>query len=662
MNELPYRQIHLDFHTSPFIQDVGSEFDAAAFAKTLKAAHVDSVNIFAKCHHGMCYYPTKLGRIHPGLKFDLMGEMIKACHAEGIKAPIYFPVGWEEVSAEHAEFLEVDENGVLGGKPPFEDGYYRWENLCLNKKKYIDFVVAQTEEIIDRYETDGFWYDIVVQHGCRCADCLREMKALGLDPKSGEDVRKHDFIVVRRFMERLYNFVKSKRPEALVFFNMSLTPDNGAGEVYSIREKLRFQTHYEIESLPSGEWGYDHFPFFVNYLNTLDKQVVGMTGRFHKSWGDHGSLKNTEALEFECFRMIANGAKCCVGDQLHPRGRLDPAVYGRIGGVYRQIEKREPWCTGSEKVSEIGVFLSNTPLHSDFASDEGAMHMLMELHRPFDFLDRRSDFSGYRLIIFPDSVAFDDGLREKTKAYLAAGGKVIASYRSCLNGGADAFALEELGVEFEGETPFCPCYMRLKESFSQGRIEAFDYVAYEQGAKVRAKAGSEVLAVIGRPYFNRTYDRFCSHCQTPFEELTDWPAVVRNGNCIYLANPLFHNYKTDGVRVYRDIVRNCIDLLVGTPLIDTTLPSTAELTVRSQKDRTVVHMIHYIPQRKCEHLDIIDEKIPLYNIAVAYRSGRAPRAVYMAPERQTLPFTYEDGIVKTVVPSVEGHQMLVLEY
>ena len=78
---LRFRQVHLDFHTSPLITDVGAEFDASSFVQTLNGAYVNSVNIFAKCHHGMAYYPSKVGPTHPGLKFDLLGEMIAACHS-----------------------------------------------------------------------------------------------------------------------------------------------------------------------------------------------------------------------------------------------------------------------------------------------------------------------------------------------------------------------------------------------------------------------------------------------------------------------------------------------------------------------------------------------------------------------------------------------------
>ena len=57
------RCVHLDFHTSPAIEGIGSQFNKAEFTKTLKDAGVDLITVFAKCHHGYCYYPTKVGKI-----------------------------------------------------------------------------------------------------------------------------------------------------------------------------------------------------------------------------------------------------------------------------------------------------------------------------------------------------------------------------------------------------------------------------------------------------------------------------------------------------------------------------------------------------------------------------------------------------------------------
>ena len=45
-SHLPMRQVHLDFHTSPDIPDVGADWDADLFARTLTEAHVNSINLF----------------------------------------------------------------------------------------------------------------------------------------------------------------------------------------------------------------------------------------------------------------------------------------------------------------------------------------------------------------------------------------------------------------------------------------------------------------------------------------------------------------------------------------------------------------------------------------------------------------------------------------
>ncbi len=59
MMDLPFRQIHLDFHTSEMIPDIGAEFDPDEFGDTLVRAHVNSITCFARCHHGWNYYRSE---------------------------------------------------------------------------------------------------------------------------------------------------------------------------------------------------------------------------------------------------------------------------------------------------------------------------------------------------------------------------------------------------------------------------------------------------------------------------------------------------------------------------------------------------------------------------------------------------------------------------
>ncbi len=666
MASLPSRQVHLDFHTSPLIPGVGADFDAGEFARTLKAAAVNSVTVFARCHHGMSYYPTRVATPHPSLQRDLLGEMIEACHREGIQAPIYITVVWDEhAGTTHPEWRQVDRSGKLVGRPPLS-GEWGWQWLCMNSP-YADYVAAQTEEICRRYPVDGIFFDIVMQTkpGCVCTHCLRSMRELGLDPTVDADLERHTLVVERKFMRRMAALVHSFHPQARLFFNsrLRMDPDPETG----MRGEADAFTHWEIESLPSGGWGYNHFPLYARYYQTLGKEYLGMTGRFHLSWADFGGLKNQAALEYECFRQLALGAQCSIGDQLHPRGRLDPTVYELIGQVYRQVEACEPWCVDAVPQAEIGVLMPGR-MHKAEESHtrevlEGTMRLLAETGQQFHFLDLAADLSPYRLIVAPDEVTFDAGLAGRMREYLERGGALLLSHRSGLRPDGTAFALEELGLEYEGPAPLAPNFFHVAgdENEVSAGIAPTDYVMYEAGSRVRPRPGTATLVGEAVPYFNRTWEHFCSHRQTPADRPSGYPMVARRGRVIYFASPIFHAYQAYGNGVYKALVRNAVAALLPDPLVQAGLPSAGEVTLLKQGSRLVCHLLYYTPQRRTTQIDIVEDVVPLFDVALAVRAAFRPGRVYLAPQGRDLPFEVDGAYVRCRVPELRGHQMVVVE-
>jgi len=101
--------------------------------------------------------------------------------------------------------------------------------------------------------------------------------------------------------------------------------------------------------------------------------------------------------------MIAHGARCSVGDQLHPRGVLDPAAYDLIGKVYKRVADREPWLIDATPVTEIGLFQApaTTDLSRISGVDEGATRMLTQLKYQFNVVEPSSDLSPFRLLNCP---------------------------------------------------------------------------------------------------------------------------------------------------------------------------------------------------------------------------------------------------------------------
>ena len=156
MNERRYRQVHLDFHTSADCEGVGADFDPEVFAETVRLGRVDSMTVFAKCHHGFSYYPTDVGTRHPNLAVpDLMGAQIEALHGIGVLAPIYVSIMWDDLAGEKEPgWVIARRDGSLMMRPPLSNespltGGWGWTTLDVSTG-YGDYLVAQTEEICDR--------------------------------------------------------------------------------------------------------------------------------------------------------------------------------------------------------------------------------------------------------------------------------------------------------------------------------------------------------------------------------------------------------------------------------------------------------------------------------------------------------------------------------
>lgn len=606
------RQVHLDFHTSPHIPGVGEDFQAVEFAETFRRARVNSVTIFAKCHHGYAYFPSRTCPVHPQLTAgrDLLGEQIVALHHVGIRCPIYLTVGWDAFSAQHhPEWRTLFRDGRFGDWDSRHPG--QWKFLNWIHPEYQDHLEALTREILERYgdAVDGFFYDICFfpKGACWSPESLRFRQRHGLldDSPAG-----HERFLARAqaaFADRFWTLIRGVRPEATVFFNAGsdsfLEPGLGG------RARYASMSHMEIESLPSGFWGYYHFPRLARSTGHWGKPWLGMTGRFQTLWGDFGGLKPRPALEFECFRSQALGGANSIGDQLPPRGRLDPAAYDLIGAVYAQCEAAEPFYEGSEPLLQVGIATSGTAgVEADETakSDEGAIQMCEEAHYDCLLLDAESDLSGLPAVILGDGCTLTPRMVDQLRDYHAAGGRLLVSHR----GGCDAsgrWVLDFLPVRIERDLDLFPAYWRTRPSFSP-ELARSDRVFYQPGLVVAAP-GCEILADRVLPYFKRDDVRYCSHLQTPPRpESSGQPVIVAGERFVYFADPIFREYRQSGNIAARDAWRLALRRLIGPAPFGEGLPTTVQVYPRCRGTDLILTLLHYVPVRKALQVDMIEER------------------------------------------------------
>ena len=143
-----------------------------------------------------------------------------------------------------------------------------------------------------------------------------------------------------------------------------------------------------------------------------------------------------------------------------------------------------------------------------------------------------------------------------------------------------------------------------------------------------------------------------------------YPSIVRKGQVIYFMHPVFTQYAQNAPRWCKQVVLNAVDALLPEPVLRLQGPSTLTATVNAQEaeDRLVLHLLHYIPERRGQDFDVIEDVIPVYDIGVSLRAERPVAEVTCVPDGELLDFEQADSRVDFYVPAVYGHQMVEIRY
>ena len=655
MGKKAIKQVHLDFHTSPDIAGVGARFSKENFQAALKASKAESITVFAKCHHGYCYYPTAVGTMHPQLDFDLTGAMVEAAHEIGVKAPIYITAGWSHLDSEtHHEWRVKNESGAYtsmgqylwDADPETPKGDCHWQHMCLNDGSYAAHIYAITEEVCKRYPVvDGLFYDIcTIGEACYCDECKAGMLAMGMDPDSLEDAKRYYVLGRRRFMTKCNEILQAYHPGATIFFN-------GTAQM----EKPEFfdcQSHFEMENLPTAWGGYDGLPLSAKFFKNTGKHVIGMTGKFHLDWGEFGGFKCKEALKYETATMATYGVGTSIGDHMHPDGEMEMQTYENIGFAFDYLDKIAPYCFAEKSTAEVGLLATYIG-----EAHEGISRILIENQIDYDLI-KDDDFAAYQVVIVPDGTRLAGESLARLKQYVQEGGKLLMMGDALLQDGA--FALD-IGVRSIGASVYDCDYIEFKDKIDG--IPDAPLLCNLAGHRVEA-VDAEVVGECLPPYFNRTYGHFCGHKNTPHDKnATKYPAVTKKGNLVYLAHSIPTQYFRYGSLFHKRCFMAALGL-VYTPALQVEglgAQGRCRLVDQPEERRLCLNMVYAVPTRR-GMAEIIEDMMPVYDIRVSLATDKAIKRVHLPLENAEVDYTYENGILTFTVPKLQCHNVAVIEY
>ena len=382
-----------------------------------------------------------------------------------------------------------------------------------------------------------------------------------------------------------------------------------------------------------------------------------MSGKFHKSWGEFGGFKHPNAIRYEAASMIAWGAHCNFGDQLHPSGIMDKTTYANIGQAYEYVEKIEDYGIGGMPEARLAVWRSFSQ-----KADEGLTKMLLETHVNFDVANGVKDLNQFDVIIIPNAPCLSESDACRINTFVAKGGALIVLGQGALNAQSGKILLD-IGADYVGEAQIDIDYLVLGESLKKDLV-ASPFLNYVPAIRVKPHPGTEVLATIREPYFSRTIAAFSGHQNTPYKlEDAAHPGIIKKGKVIFFAHNLGSMYFDHGAVIHRDVFLKAVQMLHKKPMVETELPSAGRISLlhQPQHRRYVVHLM-YGPNTRRGCCDVVEDLPLLYEVPLRVSLPKKVKRCYQIPEQNDLPFRTEKNIISLVVPSFSCHTGIVLEY
>ena len=673
----------VDMHISADDERFLSEFDPQAYVQQLVKGQVQSTVLYANSHAGLCTFPTRVGKMHPGLKGrDVLAEVSGLCRDAGIAVVVYVSLIYDTWAYRgHPEWKICSPDG----KPVAEESRY---GVCCPNSTYRGYVQALVEELCAGYEFEGIRFDMTFwPRVCYCPACReRFAREVGGELPTTIDWSDPAWVAFQRARERwLVDFarmatdtVRRSKLGASVEHQASTYPLNWRFGVSAdlVEQNDFLQGDFYGDALQGS--------FVRKLLTSLSpNRPIGFETSFSMDLSNSTAYKSEELLRCKAAAAMLDGAAFIMIDSIDPLGTLNPAVYERMGRVFAGMNAYQPYW-GGEALEDVAIYFSTESKYDPadngrnvddpFASARlphveaalGACKALLDAHIPFGVVTRRNlgRLGRFKAILLPNVLMLSREEADALREYVRAGGALYASGVSSLQTStgqpqADFLLGDVFGVTYRGETREKITYIAPTPGWEQ----LFgDYSRkYPAGYKtsqllVGVLPGAEVLGEVVLPFSDPADPHhFASIHNNPPGRWSGSPALVLQrsgkGRCLYATTALEQDEYS------RDLFTNLVQLLAGHFSLQAKFaPKAVEIHAFQQADqrRTILHLVNF--QKELPN-------IPVANIAVALDlNGKIPRQVLLLPDQQPLDFVHQGDRLEFSLPRLETVAQVAVLY
>lgn len=683
-----YRRNLVDMHIEDWDEQFLSKFDPETYVDMLKLGNVKSAMIYANSHVGHCYWPTKTGHMHRGIKGrDVLGETFDLCHKAGIEVILYYSLIFNNwAHKKHPEWRVVGIDGEdsritrLGRAS-------RYGVCCPNSPRYRKFVLAQIDEFCYNYDFEGVFFDMTFWPiVCYCPDCKKRYKeetseelpeTIDWNAPSWIKFQKKREQWIAEFAGLVTDAVKKHKPDVAVQHNSATVPLSwtlGVSELVT--------NHYDY---CSGDFYggvlQQSFICKLYYNLTPNMPFEYMTSFCYPGLNDHTATKPKELIECRGFLTIAHAGAFLVIDAIDPVGTLHERRYKILGDVFRKIQKYEKYLEGN-LCQDVAIYFSfNSKMN--FADNGkrpsqrtferlsqklphleaalGAAEALKSNHIPFGVVTKRNlaTLSRYQILIVPNVLRLEDDEAEAIINYVNNGGSFYASKFSLKSKLSEALGIISLEETKENSTYISPTVKGKTLMPEINRL--YPLSIRDSQFKANLSSRKEIIAKVTLPYTNPAdITKFASIHSNPPGIYTNYPAIVYEklgkGKVIW-SSASIETQAVESLR-HRSIFVNLVRKLAQEPFsFEAEAPACVEVTLfhNKEKKRYLINLVNF-------QSEIGMPNLPVNDVVLKVKVKSKPVKVSLLPDEILMKYIRNGEYVKIILPTLQTFQMIALDY
>ena len=634
----------------------------------------------------VAWYPTELSFQKPNefLKGDFIEDILSEAHGRdmGVSLRLDISKQYDGQYDSHPDWFIHDRQG----KPARE-----WEMLatCFNGPYWQKHNFELIDEILGRYDPDGFFYNSYRYRDCYCERCRGAFKeATGHElpeRESWDDPLWREYVGYRYrafedYSVRLRDYVHSRKPDVIVALPVFITLDEPerlcrAGwraEGMRVPDLLTTEA-FNALGRPFPKWIYLGAEE-SRISRTLGKSLfVGIT--FSEVFASRRSGQPAPQLAYDIMQVAAHGGN----PVLAVSGTFDQDDRKALPAAkqaYRFLKEHGQYYEDLKSVGKTMLYYSQKTM--DFYGRgqsreralfeyRGLYEVLVHNHLQFDVIHdgamEGAKLSKYKTVILPNVACLDDDEIALIDGFVKEGGNLVATYETSLfdeeGRPRDGYGLNCLPFSVRERRDMVGSYLLIQDKNLLKSFHDVDLMALNGELLCVEYAGSENVEfqdLMSTPLVRNNTPEFAY-----WEGVGKDPGLlclrIGKGRVVYLPWSIGKLYHLQGVPEYSLTMADLIDFLNGEREVRTNAPASVEVSLARGRKGLVIHLLNSTGQQSKPQTEVI----PLYDITVSvsaeHRTAR-PGAARSLVTNQALDCRLEGDRLSITLPKLNVYEAI----